>query len=82
MKNVIATAAAALALASLAGAASAATMHSGSWYALADANYQCYAANRPAGPSEQRLAGPFRTEADASKAIGSVVACSDIWNGD
>ena len=87
MKRIVATLLASMAIAG-AGVtyASAAVKHhepeSGAWYALADSTYQCYAADRPAGPSEDQLAGPFKTEADANKAAGGMPACSDLWKGD
>jgi hypothetical protein len=87
MKKVIATAIAAFVLAGTgAGYASAAASRheqaAGGWYALADSTDQCYAADRPAGPAEQQLAGPFKSESDASKAIGGMAGCSYLWKGD
>ncbi len=87
MKRIVATLFASVAIAG-AGItyASAAVKHhepeSGGWYALSDSSYECYAANRPAGPSEDQLAGPFKSEADASKAAGGMPGCSDLFIGD
>jgi hypothetical protein len=86
MKPVVATLLTSLVLAvGGTGLASAAARHqesTGAWYALADTTNQCYAADRPAGAGEQQLAGPFKNEADASKAVGSLPGCSDLWKGD
>jgi hypothetical protein len=86
MKPVVATLLATLVLAAggagYASAAASKHQSTGSWYALADDTDQCYAADRQAGAVEQQLAGPFKSEADASKAVGGMPGCADLWKGD